>query len=173
MDSCDTHACKAFQDDFVAYLDGELAPEERATVSRHLAACPRCAAEIALFERTWSLLEHHQPIEPSSDFLHRLVTSFATSDAEPEAVRIAWLGVWLQRLAAAAAILVAFVAAQGLWRNLKAPDTPPQLVLSEEERAMIADLNVLADENFQLVRDLELVEYFPALRLDEQDLEAF
>ena len=32
-----------------AYLDGELAPEERAAVAEHVAACTECAARLAEF----------------------------------------------------------------------------------------------------------------------------
>lgn len=40
------------QDDFSAYLDGELAAPEKATIDRHLAACIQCRTELERLRRT-------------------------------------------------------------------------------------------------------------------------
>jgi predicted anti-sigma-YlaC factor YlaD len=50
MTAADVHARTA--DRFSAYLDGELTPDERTAMERHLAACIQCRTNLDQFRRT-------------------------------------------------------------------------------------------------------------------------
>lgn len=42
-------SCDQFKSIMMAYLDGELSPEERSRFERHLADCPRCKRDLSEF----------------------------------------------------------------------------------------------------------------------------
>jgi len=47
-----TLSCRELIEFLAAYLDGELAPEERAAFEVHLSVCPYCVDYLATYRRT-------------------------------------------------------------------------------------------------------------------------
>lgn len=50
-----TPECAAIMEEISAYLDGELERTECASIERHCAGCPRCAAVVEALQRTVGL----------------------------------------------------------------------------------------------------------------------
>ena len=44
--------CRDFVDFLMAYLDGELPPEQRSTFEEHMAACPPCVTYLETYAET-------------------------------------------------------------------------------------------------------------------------
>jgi len=59
--------------DLSAYLDGELAPSDRARVESHLAGCDRCASRLAELRSTASLISALPSPRPSRSLVPRVV----------------------------------------------------------------------------------------------------
>jgi len=166
--------CLALGEDLTAFLDRELDTDARARLEAHLALCPTCAREVAALSRTWTLLERYRGIEASPRFLSRLAAQLS-SEPEPIETRGSALGALVPRLAAAAAVVALLGTGYLAWMRLGPgrPDggTDEVAELSEEERAIIADLGILAEKDFEVVRDMPLVEQLPVLdQLTETDL---
>ena len=65
-----------------AYLDGELGSDEAVAMQQHIAACPRCAAEIAeMISLRRSLHTARGRHTPSADFRRRIQQQLAVSKA--------------------------------------------------------------------------------------------
>jgi len=65
-----------------AYLDGELAPEEKGLVEAHMKVCPRCAAEMAALERTVNEIRLFPFPALSPDFPSRVTARIKSKPAE-------------------------------------------------------------------------------------------
>jgi len=119
----DQGQCARARQELGVYVLGSIAPAQRAQADRHLAACPRCRAELAGLAGLPALLrkvpadEAHQLLlgntGPSGPPLHGLLS---------HVVRARRLRRW--RLAAAAAVITASVAAASVLLALHA-DRPP------------------------------------------------
>lgn len=57
------------REDLSAYLDGQLAPRERARVEKHLKACAQCRAELETLRHTVALLRMVPTVKPPRSFL--------------------------------------------------------------------------------------------------------
>ncbi len=61
---------------FSAYVDGELAPADRAALDEHLGACERCRGELDLFQKTVGAMHSAgasaPPSGPSAEFMDAL-----------------------------------------------------------------------------------------------------
>jgi len=55
------------------YLDGELVPAEREAFEAHLAACPDCAAELALYRAVFHRLDTLPLLEPDARLADRVL----------------------------------------------------------------------------------------------------
>lgn len=62
--------------DLSAYLDGELAPPDRADVEAHLDGCARCRARLGELRATASLIAALPPARPSRSLVPHLVQRF-------------------------------------------------------------------------------------------------
>jgi anti-sigma factor RsiW len=72
-----------------AWVDGELRPDERATLEQHLANCPTCRAEAALLRLVAQAVRAAAYAEPAADMHQRLLARLrAEADPHPEAVLI-------------------------------------------------------------------------------------
>lgn len=99
--------CQDAQELLVAYLDGEVAPSERALLNIHLAGCETCREERDLLQATQTQVRRFLQIRaaqaaPSPQAWSRLQARLA--EACPERRRKArpspsWLPTWLQRQA--------------------------------------------------------------------------
>ena len=81
-----------------------------AEAQEHLRSCPACAAELASFHETMSLLDEWQAPEPSPYFGTRLMARVREEAAAPAR---SWLA-WLRRPVAAVAAAVIIAAGVGL-----------------------------------------------------------
>jgi hypothetical protein len=64
--------CERIEELLSAYLEGELGAAERAEVDGHLAACPECAALVALMQETTGAMAAFPEAEPSPTLLSSL-----------------------------------------------------------------------------------------------------
>lgn len=64
--------CDKIEDLLAAYADGELGPDERAAVERHLDACPDCAALLASLRTADASLSRFPEVEPPADLREKL-----------------------------------------------------------------------------------------------------
>ena len=84
--------CAERRASLVAYVDGELAPAERADLESHLAGCPECREALAVEQRLSAQLAALPGAAPSGDFEARFWARVARGeDARPGGLR-AWLG---------------------------------------------------------------------------------
>lgn len=132
-------------DDLTAYLDGALAPGERAAVEAHLAACAGCRAERVRLARALALLAHLPPAtEPSPGFEQRFQARLAAERPAPE--RPGWRDWlswrWVAPALATAAVAVVLVVTTGRERA--------------HERALAEHLDLL--ENYEVVASVGAVE---------------
>ncbi len=86
--------CERTEELLSAYLEGELAPAERAEVEAHLAACPECAELAALVREGMSAAAALPELEPSPELLARLYAVPETKKARKPFFRpvFEWLG---------------------------------------------------------------------------------
>ncbi len=96
------------------YLDGELAPAERAELERHLAGCPRCAATLAELRAVVSTLAQLSDTPPAHDLWHGIEARLGPVPVEAEeagvislAARRRRFSFTLPQLAAAAIAVIA------------------------------------------------------------------
>jgi predicted anti-sigma-YlaC factor YlaD len=64
--------CERIEELLSAYLEGELAAAEKAEMDVHLAACPECAALLALMKDMSGAMAAFGEVEPSPALLSRL-----------------------------------------------------------------------------------------------------
>lgn len=65
-------ACDKIEELLTAYADGELGPDERAVVERHLEACPDCAGLLAALRTADAALARFPEVEPPADLSEKL-----------------------------------------------------------------------------------------------------
>ncbi len=99
--------------ELTAYLDGVLAPGERAEIEAHLEACPACQAERDRLASAIGLLSRLPRAEASPTFEQRFYARLATERAARverrgflERIAWRWLGPGLAGAAAAAAVVL-------------------------------------------------------------------
>src|SRR5262245_24325097 len=68
--------------DLVAYLDGELGPDEQQGVEARLGRDPAARAEADTFKRVWELLDYLPRAEPSTDFTQRTLSRVSALPVE-------------------------------------------------------------------------------------------
>src|SRR5687768_2167257 len=72
----------SIDEELVAYLDGELGPEEATRVERRMAEDPRYNARLNKLQRAWDLLDTLQRTEADDQFVHSTVAMVAIQAAE-------------------------------------------------------------------------------------------
>jgi anti-sigma factor RsiW len=147
----DQLSCTEAADSLHAYLDAMLDPGERATLDRHLAACPRCAAELARIRALESRLAGllRETPAPPADLWEGVRP--ARDPGRPA------FGRW-QRTAVAAAVVaavaVAALALGGLVQRFAARDARFEVALLETP---LEELRAFVDSRRKL--DLASTEY--------------
>jgi anti-sigma factor RsiW len=97
-----------------AYLDGELGSDEAVAMQQHIAACPRCAAEIAeMVSLRRSLLPARGRHKPSTDFRRKIQQQVAASKApmpknKPGILRFLPFAIPLAAMLLVAAVLLQY-----------------------------------------------------------------
>jgi hypothetical protein len=106
----DKHDCDLMCERLAAYLEGELAPDEKATAERHLAECTSCAEVLAELRAIAAQAATMPLLAPSRDLWagieSRISTPVTLLAGAPAAVRRAPRRQWQFALAAAALIAV-------------------------------------------------------------------
>ena len=148
-------ACRQLQEDFQAYLDGELSPVRRASIESHLTACSDCRQVIAELEAVSGALHKWSDRQPTGGFemsLHSRMAVEASSKPAKTAASPApsaragslppartvsparflrWITRGWRPVALAAAVLlsvIAYVARDTAWPGRRiAPGARPQL----------------------------------------------
>lgn len=146
------------REELVAYLDGELAPEDASRVERRLAEDPVYRQVLQELEKTWDLLDTLPRAEPGEEFTRTTVEMVALS-AEAD---VEHFQNQLQRrrriaiLAAAAAVVTAALAGFGgvYWK------------VTEPNRQLVRDLPVI--ESMEYYRHADSLEFLR--RLDQEGL---
>jgi Putative zinc-finger len=104
----DKHDCDQMCERLAAYLEGELAPDERAAAERHLAECESCAAVLAELRAIAAEAATMPLLAPSRDLWagieSRISTPVTLLAGAPAVVRRASRRQWQFALAAAALI---------------------------------------------------------------------
>jgi anti-sigma factor RsiW len=89
------------------FLDGELDPAARESFAEHLRGCEACAAELALYRRTFEALDRMPLLRPSSAFDDRVLDRVLPGRVRRRWARVVGLGY--------AALSAAMVTAAALW----------------------------------------------------------
>lgn len=113
--------CRKWRGRLVEAVYGELDPARRRALDDHLAACPRCADELAALEATAAQVAAALPPRPRIDAWSRLRPALDARDEKP---RPALLRLPYPAAAALATALV--VAGVGLGVLLRPPLPPPE-----------------------------------------------
>ena len=146
--------------ELVAYLDGELGPDDAARIERRMAEDPRYAARLNQLQRAWDMLDVLHRAEADDDFVRSTVAMVAIkaeSEAKTGQMRAVRRRsfVWL---ALSAVVLLAATTAYGV----------VQYRLSEDNRQLVQDLPVIERMDQYRAIDSVGVEFLERLR--EEDL---
>ena len=135
----------------VAYLDGELPPEDALRVSTWLDRNPGALREVEHLRHAWDLLDHYQDEPVPADFAARVFDAVGIDRQERrgKVLRMAW---YRRPLATAAALLVAVGATvfvmssrEGGGELLQAPSTDVVSILRDVPADELGDLLLNAD----------------------------
>jgi anti-sigma factor RsiW len=148
--------CNEVRESLLDLATGVAASPE---VASHLEACPSCAAELAGFRQTMTMLDEWQTPEPSPYFDTRLMAR-VREEKTLAATRKGWLG-WLWKPALGAAMATALFAGVTFYQQsggTVAQQPVNQPVAMEAERgSAVADLQAL-DESHQSYSEFEVLD---------------
>ena len=156
----------SIDEELVAYLDGELGPEEATRVERRMAEDPRYNARLNQLQRAWDLLDTLQRTEADDQFVHSTVAMVAIQAAEDaksqqmKTVRsksLAWVALTAVLLISAAATYAV------VQRRLSRPNQ--QLVRDMPVIERVDDYRNI--DSLEFLRQLERENLFPAEVGDE------
>lgn len=159
------------EDEIVPYLDSRLSESERQRLDRHLADCSDCRTRMGEIRAVMSVLDEWRAVGPSPAFDAAVRERLR---AEPEPAR-GW--AWLRlRPAWAAALMLAVVAAIGLWQLTSpvppletetvqqqaqvdptpTPESAPDSTAGEGDSLLLLDSPVLL-ENYELLAEFDVL----------------
>jgi anti-sigma-K factor RskA len=81
-DSPSLAEASTIDEELVAYLDGELSPDQATRVERRMAEDPKYAARLNQLQRAWDLLDTLNRSEANDDFVHSTVEMVAVHAVE-------------------------------------------------------------------------------------------
>lgn len=127
------HDCRAFLDDFSAFIDGELPPGRRGEYQAHVDCCQTCLAHLAAYRRGITVLRSVEEAAPV-DFWTRLEQRLwvgpalfvVDGEAGAPSRRRGWPGPAVSL--AAAAVLALFMIVRGLGPGSTPGDVGPRTV---------------------------------------------
>jgi anti-sigma factor RsiW len=123
-----------------AYVDGDLAPPAQARIANHAAACPRCAAQVALAERIRAQL-HGLPRLDAPPGVIAGIKAEAGADRRERAAGPRWRRpLWA---ALAAAVLLVAVAVSLLTPDPRTPSDAELARAADEARYALARVTQL------------------------------
>ena len=157
--------CDHVRGELAAYLEGLLDPVEAETVAEHLSACPACFEETRRQKATWSLLGADEPLEAPADLARRVLEE-VRREVPREPARVIPISRWRRwALPALAAAAVLVVALGSFLLRQPSSDRPLLSDITEEERQVVAHLDLL--EDFELLNNLEMLENLEFLEHQE------
>ena len=121
------------------YLDGEITPDERDAIERHLAGCHACAATLEELRRVVERARSLPPRAPAADLwggIAERIDARAAIDARVVPLRARAprrFSFTLPQLAAAS-VLLAVVSGGIAWRLGRGTDLPPSLASADQVR---------------------------------------
>jgi Putative zinc-finger len=148
-------SCEKISKRLVSYLDGRAGAKEREEVEAHLKLCAECRERAEEFRRLWEVMAEVPAVEPSVTFDARLRQRIA---AEPRPKAWTWL-LPSPRFAATLVLLIGLSVFVSLRRDQPATPANPA-VNSEEQFQMIKDLGVL--ENYDVLSNFDALSDLPA-----------
>lgn len=147
------------EEQVVPYLDGRLAPAERAALDRHLQSCTECHTRVAELRGVLHVLGEWRAIEPSPG-LAAVVRTRVETEARAKAWPWRWRWVYAGVVVTAAVILLVV----GVWSPTPTPSTGEQTELTETTQTPVAeagdDLATIEPallEDYELLRDFDIL----------------
>ena len=77
------------------YVDGTLAPAEKAEVERHFTVCPACAALARDSATAVGFIERAAEVEPPPELITRILFDAPWAKHKPKPRGLGWLGGWV------------------------------------------------------------------------------
>lgn len=152
--------CKQTREFINFWVDGELSPEESASVGQHLARCNACREEFKAYTRAWNALKVWPDVEPAPGYVSRFWTRLREDQA------------WYERfwnnckpfladkffVPAFAAVLIFITAAGVIFYNTFSATRTETVIssLSADEIDLVEHLEIV--ENFEVLKDLEFLQ---------------
>ena len=99
--------CPQVQDRLSAFQDGELQPQEKERVSKHLESCSACRERYAEMEKVWQALGDFKEILPEPGFYGQLVKKINESKEARFPFGFQWISQFFSSPWAASTLLVA------------------------------------------------------------------
>jgi hypothetical protein len=136
--SPDSRPCRAFLDDFSAFVDGYLSPARRDEIQAHVDCCQGCLDHLTAYRRGITVLRSLQSGSPA-DFWERLERrlwpreELTVLEGGRATGRASAAGRWPGAAVAAAAVLALFVIVRGL-----GPESPSGRIGPQRVQASVA-----------------------------------
>lgn len=110
-----------------AYLDGEVAGEEKERLEEHLAVCAQCRDELNALEEIDSLLSEAPLLSPQPGFTARVMSKVAQREAQRRLTRVAPALVAVSLMLTSLALLSVLGLLTPWWSVVAAPATLMEL----------------------------------------------
>lgn len=146
--------CTECQVEFDRLLDGHVNAQEGVLLRKHLADCPDCAASWRDYEAAWLAFASKPEIEPSSNFVARVMSQLERVERESPAHPWFFPMPW-RWVAPATAAIVLFAAGTGVWISFQ---RDADQAVSHELAAnlpVVQHLDLLKD--FDIIADLDRI----------------
>ena len=161
--------CQQCQDQFDALLDGRLTAPDVGAVRAHAASCAACGAAWRDYEAAWKAFATSPEMEPSSNFVARVMSALDAADREQPAAR--WTLMWPRflRLAAAAAATAIIVSAASF--GLLQKQISLAMLDQRLHQDLLTELPVI--EHLELLKDLDVIRHLDQLSpsVDMEEIE--
>ena len=155
--------CNHCQQEFDRLLDGQLDAGMTIRVRQHIRDCPACGAAWREYESAWQVFVSAPEVEPSSNFVARVMNQLDAADREKPVRFWFFLPAWRHVLATAAAVLV-FAAGAGLWFGARADRAVTHELIAE--LPVVQHLDLLTD--FDIISNLDRLR--PSISSEELEL---
>jgi hypothetical protein len=149
-----THPAASFDEQLVAYLDGELDAENRRRVEEILTSDVQVRRRLQQMERTWNLLDHLDAVPPGSQFTQTTLEMVAVEANQDVQQNLAEVPRRRRRWRLLAGLTLVVALAAGFFTVVRLAPDP--------NRQLLEDLPVL--ENLDEYRQVDDVEFLRLLR---------
>jgi anti-sigma factor RsiW len=144
---------EALQEELTAYLDGELASDERRRVEERLARDPEYRSELQRMQRAWDLLEKLPRATVDDSFARTTIEMVAVAAADEARTQAIDIPRRRRRMAIIGTLGITFAAILGFIIGVKA--------WPNKNRQLLRDLPVI--ENLDLYRQADSIEFLRKL----------